>query len=77
MKNFATMGASDGECFLACGLIWVSGAGVTCRPILKSASTQLTVRENGEYRKRRDRFLPDAPGVADGGNPLFHRGRAG
>lgn len=51
LRNLATMVAADGECFSACGLIWVSGA----RRYM-SAASQIGFHaayreENGEYKE--------------------------
>ena len=51
MKNFATMVASDGECFSACGLIWVSGARRYMSPDSKIGFHAAYREENGEYHE--------------------------
>lgn len=49
MRNFATMVTSDGECFSACGLIWVSGARRYMSPDSKIGFHAAYREENGEY----------------------------
>ncbi|RWP27776.1 ATP-dependent Clp protease proteolytic subunit [Mesorhizobium sp.] len=51
IKNFATMVASDGECFSACGLIWVSGARRYMSPDSKIGFHAAYREENGEYKE--------------------------
>lgn len=51
MKNFATMVASDGECFSACGLIWVSGARRYMSPTSRLASMPPTGRKTASIAR--------------------------
>lgn len=51
IRNFATMVASDGECFSACGLIWVSGARRYMSPDSKIGFHAAYREENGEYKE--------------------------
>lgn len=51
IKNFATMVASDGECFSACGLIWLSGARRYMSPDSKIGFHAAYREENGEYKE--------------------------
>ena len=50
IRNFATMVAPDGECFSACGLIWVSGARRYMSPDSKIGFHAAYREENGEYK---------------------------
>ncbi|NGO51112.1 hypothetical protein G6N73_07940 [Mesorhizobium camelthorni] len=51
LRNFATMVFADGECYSACGLIWVSGARRYMSPDSKIGFHAAYREENGEYRE--------------------------
>ncbi|MBX3569328.1 MAG: hypothetical protein KF914_14810 [Rhizobiaceae bacterium] len=51
LRNFATMVSSDGECYSACGLIWISGARRYMSAGSKIGFHAAYREENGEYRE--------------------------
>lgn len=51
MRNFATMVASGGECYSACGLIWIAGARRYMSNDSQIGFHAAYREENGEYRE--------------------------